>query len=39
MKPPCRRYVTDVLTEEQLEMLGSIAETVLLQLEANPTPT
>jgi DNA-binding MarR family transcriptional regulator len=28
-----RRYVTDVLTPEQMDALGTIAETVLLQLE------
>jgi DNA-binding MarR family transcriptional regulator len=28
-----KRYVTDVLTAEQMQALGSIAETVLLQLE------
>jgi DNA-binding MarR family transcriptional regulator len=28
-----RRYVTDVLTPEQLEALGAIAETLLIQLE------
>lgn len=34
-----QRYVMDVLTEEQLEMLGSIAETVLLQIEEPHTHT
>jgi DNA-binding MarR family transcriptional regulator len=33
-----RRYVTDVLTPEQMEALGSIAETVLTQLEEPRTP-
>lgn len=33
-----RRYVTDVLTTEQMQALGSIAETVLLQLEEPHTP-
>jgi DNA-binding MarR family transcriptional regulator len=33
-----RRYVTDVLTAEQLEALGTIAETVLNQLEEPHNP-
>lgn len=31
-----RRYVTDLLTPEQLTMLGTIAETVLSQLDEEP---
>jgi DNA-binding MarR family transcriptional regulator len=33
-----RRYVTDVLTPEQLAALGDIAETVLKQFERSHTP-
>jgi DNA-binding MarR family transcriptional regulator len=33
-----RRYITDVLTAEQLDALGTIAETVLTQLEAPHQP-
>ena len=33
-----RRYVTDVLTAEQMEALGTIAETVLNRLEEPHTP-
>jgi DNA-binding MarR family transcriptional regulator len=33
-----KRYVTDVLTPEQLQALGVIAETVLTQLEEPHTP-
>jgi DNA-binding MarR family transcriptional regulator len=33
-----RRYVTDVLTAEQLDALGTIAETVLTQLEEPHDP-
>ena len=33
-----QRYVTDVLTPEQLEALGIIAEAVLIQLEEPHTP-
>jgi DNA-binding MarR family transcriptional regulator len=33
-----KRYVTDVLTVEQMHALGSIAETALLQFEEPHTP-
>ncbi|WP_201364709.1 MarR family winged helix-turn-helix transcriptional regulator [Dictyobacter formicarum] len=33
-----RRYVTDILTMEQIEALGTIAETVLSRLEEPSTP-
>ena len=32
-----KRYVTDVLSAEQMQALGSIAETVLLKLEEHST--